>query len=360
MSRVRTSRKHIMSTSHYIASTITAASTFIGFYVLSYHSSVYYKNFQHGNTNPAQSASSKTQSKNYIERFTLIDVVIAFLYSLTLTINVFFANASNCKALLGIGVALVGVSKLFVYAVFALRLHVTYGGTQYGVSPSILKGVIIFLTVYWVTYLIILSVIGIDQEINGFDATFIDKGEYTQCFFAVPGWAVILWGFFDIVVNIWYCILFVKPIRQLITQLKLKQQNEQAQQQQQEKDGSHVHVAEKELQHVKMEKMIRIGLKVAILSVILLVSTIVITLLYGLSINISSLDSVINAICLVLMSRLYHDNRIFHKVCCLCVFCCDHNGYTAVTADQENGSQRENTDAPDTIKAIRETALQNN
>ena len=113
-------------------------------------------------------------------------------------------------------------------------------------------------------------------------------------------------GMFDILANIIYCVLFIKPIRDVYGS------------QRDMSDRSSI-----------TRKTLQVGFKVAIL----IASTFVASLIIAGAISESftpllfPIDLVLNAICLMLMTPYYPDRSYYFKLCSLCIFCCNWNEF---------------------------------
>ena len=278
---------------------------------------------------------------------TLINLYITLVYILGALYNgLVITSLTECKIGLTISLTYL-ITKLLVYYVFQLRLHLVYKDSKYAISKRKQIGFAVFLFIYCFVTIIWYIIMGIgnatvatsdDSDDNDDSDDTATDGWYFDTDFdkrikicsLTPTWYFILyWSVFDTVINIVYVVLFVGPVRKIIKQLK------------DNKAGVGKNIdqldpkADKKNARIT-QRMIALGLKVAIISCVLAMTTIITGIFFGggvnnMQINIGCIDVSIHATCLLLMTPYYRDDLYYHKLCYLCICCCDRNDYTKRT-----------------------------
>ena len=294
-----------------------------------------------------------TTSYKLVSLCTLINLYMTLIYIFGALYNeLVITSLTECKIGLTISLTYL-ITKLLVYYVFQLRLHLVYKDSKYGISTrkQICFGLFLFIycfvTIIW--YIIMgigNATVATSHDSDESDETVTD-GWYFDTDFdkrikicsLTPSWYFILyWSVFDTVINIVYVVLFVGPVSKIIKQLK-------------NNNTSH----DKKNARIR-ERMRALGLKVAIISCVLAITTIITGIFFGggvnnMQINIGCIDVSIHATCLLLMTPYYRDDLYYHRLCYLCICCCDRNKYT-VDIYVAGATSREYNDKDTTIRSI--------
>ena len=251
---------------------------------------------------------------------TLLCVVSSEIYAIDNIYNTFFVTSKmGCKISL-ITTCIYIFGKFCVYCVFQIRLHLVYGKSEYGIS--IRKQLIFFVfSLSYASFAVIyFSIFGVLQEPNGWEFDFVKLNNSNInsiikiCFITPIDWFVAVVVIFDVVFNLIYCILFIIPIFKI-----LKNMNNNNIDDDNDKNDS------------SKNKMIAVGSKVSILSMVMFITTMISGFFWGggiknLQIDFGNLDLVIHASCIVLMTPYYPDYIFYNKLCkCCIIICADWN-----------------------------------
>ena len=280
-----------------------------------------------------------TPAYKLVTWMTSLTVLTAILANIGNEIGNLPSSFGHCKYTFNTATAGYYLIKLETYLIFALRLHLVYDGSPYEIGKNKLICTSVFLIIYTFAIVIVYIVlIGIepdngfnnDAHDDGFDVDFVDvsNSEYFNlCKTIAPEWYASLIGGVDFLVNVVYVILFVIPIRKLAKSINLSSRSLD------DKDRL-------------IGKMLVIGIKVYILSLVLFLTTLVAIGIYlATYIAVFSVDQIINITCLILMTPYYPNRKYYLRLCCCCIFCCDRKGYTkrkyySGEIDLESGEER--------------------
>ena len=237
--------------------------------------------------------------------------------------------------------------KLLIYYIFTFRLQLVYSGSSYEIPKWVLRGLIIFSTLWILAECLMVMIWSltetdneVDSTLDSFDTVYYPNGGYfadsiqlSACFQITPWW--FLWIFvigFDVAINFIYYTLFIVPVRRLARAVTPDA-------------GSSVPENERKERSKVVTKMLVVGIKVGILSTVLVFSTIITWVIFVLYLTpLLSVDGVINIICLIFMTPYYPDKIYFHKFCAPCIFCCDRKGYTQDKYNDEIDGNGKNSD----------------
>ena len=238
--------------------------------------------------------------------FTTVVVVTGFLQSLS-ALQPVLPGYQGCR--LGIFVAgAFWVSKLCTYYIFALRLHLVYDSSDWGIGKKRLIiasiGTSIYASVLATVYFRA-WVVEPDpskdaynengEDGDGFNVIYDRNSDistvFNLCEQLDPLWFIFMYALFDVCLNLLYCYLFVRPIRSILLKMKDNESNLAP------RSGGSNNVNNQ--RNLRL-KMLAVGIKVAILSFVLLGSTCIAAAPFAFHItDIWSIDMMINATCLV-------------------------------------------------------------
>ena len=275
-------------------------------------------------------------SKSYklVQIFTTLQVVFAALHCWALVLNLYIPyimqSARACRVTIGLQ-ALISLPKLLVFYVLTLRLDIYYFGAGtnvavnkdpnlyqvYGVPRKLLLWAIIGLSLY----MLVMVVIFVSQAARNSDNKepwrlincVLESTDIhlVVCDVDVAIYFYVVWSFCDVGVNFIYVALFIYPLRSLISNIW-------------KNDNLSLEKRRKLVRKIK-----KYGLKVLILSLVLSISTLSVSFIWGIFvINLFSIDDLINAICLMLMTPYYDGTKLYKYLCWPCRKCCDKSDLT--------------------------------
>eukprot|EP01084_Bolivina_argentea_P037297 68978_1 len=117
-----------------------------------------------------------------------------------------------CSSLLYIQVWTYYLSKLLMYAVFLLKIYVTYNGSAFAYSPTFL---IVFCVIISLNGIFTMIFYTFDTKIKGGDK--INGGNY--CMEEINIFVLVIAMLTDFIVNIVFLILFIRPLRKIINRM---------------------------------------------------------------------------------------------------------------------------------------------
>ena len=311
--------------------------------LLIYHSRAFYQDFY---TKTRDSVSHLPYlpiiSKDYklAAWATILNILATTIYAIcsvyraTLTVSYI-----ECQWLATLNTISFYIAKFLTFFIFSLRLHMVYGESSYKYNPLLLKTVLLFITLYLFGFGIIAQVLTLliipnRAEISEDGTTILTLSEWDiiymkheqswieLCELYLPPWYGIVYITMDMLINIFYCTLFVIPIRKVINNMDMGNK----------KDGKKL-----------SSKLIAVGFKVTILTIFVFVSTVVTTIIYLTTfLNTWSLDMFINALSLAFMTPYYPDDKYYGKVCKCCIYISGLFCESATMIDYSNQAKRKN------------------
>ena len=184
-------------------------------------------------------------------------------------------------------------AKQAMYYLFLFRLHTSYKTSffAYNVKYLIIIGIISTITVI----INIVNVI-IFFQVKGF--------YYDEYVFAVhfnshyPFWVIMLAGGPDAIISMLFIYLFIKPLKTVIANIGRTSETE---------DG--------------ITEIYNAGIKALVLTTMCITTTLILslTILFTNTLIILPIDSVINCICIMMMTPYYSEQRYYQRLCFLAI-----------------------------------------
>eukprot|EP01084_Bolivina_argentea_P223801 378592_1 len=187
-------------------------------------------------------------------------------------------------------------AKQFMYLLFLLRLYKIYGDSQYSYNVNHLI-IIAVLSVVWNAINCVNGSIFVDIEVTRYD----NVSFAIHCQIHWPLWHLLSCGILDVTMSIIFLFAFIQP---LISVIKLQ-------------------ISSDQMVEIQSNGLMNIGRKAFILTSITSLTTLfmLITVLFTASVSLSSIDCVVNCICIMLMSPYYSDKKYYQSLCCLPIKC---------------------------------------
>ena len=266
-------------------------------------------------TATARPARGRQKDKQYVWAgyLTFYSVLFYTVCEVLTTINFTIAfNIDTCKWANIIAAEGLCFGKWCMWMLFVVRLDMIFGSSIYGYSKNFLRcvGVMVtFMTIYLCLSIVLVFIVGIDKNPNtlyDFFNTGDDIKKFpSSCDEKFEGmWSVLVGSYllFDLIMNVFYGVLFIIPLRKVNAALSSSNQS---------------------------IKMAGIARKVFILTVTLCASS-VISMFFNVAglVALWGVDLIINIICLILMTPYYNDQSWYQRLCKCCLVCCDKEEYS--------------------------------
>eukprot|EP01084_Bolivina_argentea_P194340 333435_1 len=192
-----------------------------------------------------------------------------------------------CDNIVIIGTDFYLTAKAMMYLAFILRLHTVYRHTHYAYNYKFLIIAAIIITIVNIMNCIFTAVS------NGIDLIFYDNLPFAlHCNAYYPFIQYIIVGGADIIISISFLIAFVYPLNSIQRMMSIRK---------------------------SVNNLMYLGIKSLILTGIAAMSTLMflLSLLLSSSLIFGTTDTLVNSICIILMTPYYNDTIYYKKVCCL-------------------------------------------
>eukprot|EP01083_Nonionella_stella_P082588 227965_1 len=221
-------------------------------------------------------------------------------------------------------------AKMFMYLVFLIRLYVVYNETAHRYNENVLFGMCVFVVCLSTTINVLLT-FDIKPSVSHTSGQIIPDA--VSCSADLSFYLIPLIALYDLGISIVTAVLFIVPLKRSIKTLH----------------GSGVQINPTVAN--KLNVLIEVGRKNAILAGTAACTTFILMSLVGMGLSfISSVDFVVNIVCMVLMTPYYPDARYYEKICCgviqcskVCCCCFCGRGITGETLRNMSPSVRSNS-----------------
>lgn len=228
---------------------------------------------------------------NYLSAVCLVLIVI---FLIAATIQMADSNYEQCVITAYLWTYPWILYRGTAYCIFFLRLDVVYSNSAYGYNQSFIY---LSMTLIMITSLVLPTIFVTHIHHSLF---LIDNDEFPNpCYIFYPLWGYTSFLIYDFIINVLGVILFIIPLRKVIKAT----------------NGGI---------HGRNIKMIKVGIKLLIISSVWVVTAVtqlsVASLLHNLG-YILCIAHVVNALCIMLMTPYYPDDVYYNRLCHLCLLC---------------------------------------
>ena len=286
----------------------------ISLYLLIIHIHRFYKHHKSASSaeqdppSPSSQKQSESISKiiNILRLTTIISISVLSIYNL-ITNTIYISNGPNipCNRINNaMDIILYYIGKICMYLMFILQSHSVYGQSAFGYKTSKLK-ILSAIICTTMTILCILTIASTKLILYDFN---LSNNEYQSCHAVLPLYYIIIYVLHEIIIIITIGIMYIVPLKKLLNVLQKAQQTIDPM-----KNGEDPSFG------VRFKFT---AIKVTILTLTVLISgfiALIISFIIDSQIIIF-INSIINILCIMLMTDYYKSWYI--KLCCCCIRTC--------------------------------------